>query len=209
MNNASEKPLVVRAAGGRGGGGTFLTDEGKETVRRCRILRVEHRKFMERLEGRLGDMSRFLSLLRRVGMRISARNILAGKVVEVRKGAVNSEVLLKLKGGDSLCSIITNESVKKLGLAPDLEAFGIVKASDVIVGKDLQGAKLSARNLLPCTVERVTHGAVNAEITMKLQGGATLTSMITDGSAKGLSLAQGDSVFALVKASNVILGVDG
>ncbi|MBE0569776.1 MAG: TOBE domain-containing protein [Deltaproteobacteria bacterium] len=209
MNNASERGLVRRVTGGSGGGGTTLTGEGEETVRRCRILREEHRKFMERLEGRMGDVNRLYSLLRRVAMKISARNVLAGKVAEVRRGDVNSEVILQLKGGDTLCSVITNRSVETLGLAPGKEAYGIVKASDVILGKELQGAKISARNLLIGTADRIVHGPVNAEITLTLRGGTVLTSVITETSAKNLSVAKGDAVCALVKASNVILGVDG
>src|SRR5659263_647514 len=100
MNNAAEKPLVERAAGGRGGGGTVLTDEGKETVRLYRVLQDEHQEFIKRLEGRLGDVGHFYSLLRRVAMRVSARNVFLGKVAAVRKGAVSTEVTLALKGGE-------------------------------------------------------------------------------------------------------------
>jgi len=50
---------------------------------------------------------------------------------------------------------------------------------------------------------------VNAEVSVTLRGGTVLTSVITEGSAKNLSIAPGDSVCALVKASNVILGADG
>ncbi len=99
MNNASERPLVHRAAGGVGGGGTMLTEEGKETVRLYRVLQGEHQKFIGRLEGRLGDVGRLYSLLRRVAMRVSARNVFLGKVKEVRKGAVSTEVTVGLKGG--------------------------------------------------------------------------------------------------------------
>src|SRR5512141_2756630 len=74
MNNAAERPLVSRAAGGRGGGGTTLTAAGKDAVRMYRVLQGEHRRFIERLEGQLGDVGRFYSLLRRVTMRVSARN---------------------------------------------------------------------------------------------------------------------------------------
>ncbi|MEW6721277.1 MAG: TOBE domain-containing protein [Thermodesulfobacteriota bacterium] len=209
MNNASERDLVCRVAGGSGGGGTTLTEEGKETVRKCRILRTEHEKFMERLDRRLGGAYRCYSIFRGVAMRISARNVLTGKVLEIRKGDVNSEVLLRLKGGDTLCAVITNRSVETLGLAAGKDAYGIVKSSDVILGKELQGTRVSARNLLQGTVDRIVHGPVSAEVSVKLPGGSVLASVITEGSAKSLELAPGDSVCALVKASNVILGVDG
>lgn len=69
-------------------------------------------------------------------MRLSARNVLKGKVVKVTKGAVNSEVLLELKGGAQVVSVITNESVENLGLKAGVEAYAVVKASNVMVAVD-------------------------------------------------------------------------
>jgi len=208
MNNAAERPLVHRAAGGHGGGGTVLTGEGKETVRLYRVLQDEHQRFIKRLEGQLGDVGRLSSLLRRVAMRVSARNVFPGKVAAVRKGVVSTEVTLTLKGGETLCSVITNESARVLGLKMGVEAYAFFKASAVILGKELHYAKVSARNLLCGTADRIVHGPVNAEVAVVLPGGSVLTAIITDESAKHLSLAKGDHVCALVKASSVILGVD-
>ena len=69
-------------------------------------------------------------------MKISARNILKGKVVKVVRGAVNSEVTIELPGGTQLVSIITNSSVDTLGLAEGKQAYAIIKASNVMVGVD-------------------------------------------------------------------------
>jgi molybdopterin-binding protein len=69
-------------------------------------------------------------------MKISARNILKGKVVKIVHGAVNSEVIIELPGGTRLVSIITNSSVENLGLAEGKEAYAIIKASNVMVGID-------------------------------------------------------------------------
>lgn len=89
-----------------------------------------------------------------------------------------------------------------------MEAYAVFKASAVIVGKDMHNAKVSARNLLCGTVDRIEPGAVNAEVTVALPGGSVLTAIVTGESAERLSLAKGDHVCALVKASSVILGVD-
>jgi molybdate transport system regulatory protein len=208
MNNAAEKPLVHRAVGGVGGGGTMLTEAGKETVRLYRVLQGEHQRFIGRLEGRLGDVGRLYSLLRRIAMRVSARNVFLGKVKEVRKGAVSTEVTIGLKGGETLCAVVTNESAGILGLKPGMEAYAFFKASAVILGKDLHNAKVSARNLLCGTVSRIVHGPVNAEVTVELPGGSVLTAIVTEESAKRLLLAKDDHVCGLVKASSVILGLD-
>jgi molybdate transport system regulatory protein len=67
------------------------------------------------------------------GLKTSARNQYPGQVKEVKTGAVNSEVILELPGGQSLAAIITNESANHLGLKPGVEASALIKASHVII----------------------------------------------------------------------------
>jgi len=69
-------------------------------------------------------------------MRLSARNVLKGKVVKLIKGAVNSEVTLELPGGIQIVSVITNQSAKNLGLKKNIEAYAVVKASNVMIAVD-------------------------------------------------------------------------
>jgi molybdopterin-binding protein len=69
-------------------------------------------------------------------MKISARNILKGKVVKVVRGAVNAEVTLELPGGIQIVSIITNGSVDTLGIKEGKEAYAVVKASSVMIAVD-------------------------------------------------------------------------
>jgi molybdopterin-binding protein len=69
-------------------------------------------------------------------MKLSARNVIKGKVVKVVKGAVNSEVILELPGGTQVVSIITNSSVETLGLVEGKEAYAVIKASNVMVAVD-------------------------------------------------------------------------
>lgn len=66
--------------------------------------------------------------------RLSARNQLAGKVVRMTPGAVNAEVVIELPGGAVIAAIVTQESVKSLGLKVGVAASALFKASSVIVG---------------------------------------------------------------------------
>jgi molybdate transport system regulatory protein len=141
-------------------------------------------------------------------MKISARNMLAGSVTKVIKGAVNTEVDLTLEGGDKVVSIVTNESAEHLGLQTGTRAYAILKASWVIVGKGLDAKKISARNVLRGKVTRVQEGAVNNEVDVKLAGGAELTAIITRESSHTLGLKAGDEADLAFKANNVILAVD-
>ena len=68
-------------------------------------------------------------------MRISARNRLKGKVTEVTKGATPAHVKIDV-GGTVVTASITNQAVDELGLKVGDEAYAVIKASDVMVGKD-------------------------------------------------------------------------
>jgi molybdopterin-binding protein len=67
-------------------------------------------------------------------MKISARNVLKGKVKQIKPGVVNTEVVIELPGGSQIVSIITKESADKLGLAVGKEAYAIIKATNVMIG---------------------------------------------------------------------------
>lgn len=69
-------------------------------------------------------------------MKISARNILKGKVKAVKHGAVNTEVMIELPGGAEIVSIITKESADHLGLSAGKEVYAVIKASNIMVGVD-------------------------------------------------------------------------
>jgi molybdate transport system regulatory protein len=139
-------------------------------------------------------------------MKISARSVLPGKVTNVTQGAVNSEVALSLRGGETIVAVITNSSVERLGLQAGTDAFAIIKASEVMVGKELENAKLSARNILAGEVAQIHEGAVNSEVGIQLPGGTVLIASITKESVQALNLKPGDSVSAVVKASHVMVG---
>jgi len=68
--------------------------------------------------------------------------------------------------------------------------------------------KISARNVLQGKVKRLVHGAVNSEVTIALPGGIEMVSIITKSSAKTLGLKKGKEVYAVVKASNVMIATD-
>jgi molybdopterin-binding protein len=67
---------------------------------------------------------------------------------------------------------------------------------------------LSARNVLKGRVKEVAHGAVNSEVTIELPGGTEIVSIITKSSAERLQLAQGSEIYAVIKASDVIVATD-
>jgi molybdopterin-binding protein len=70
-------------------------------------------------------------------MRISARNVLKGKVTQVTKGQTTAHVKIELAGGEIVTAAITNDSVDALGLEVGSAAAAVIKASDVMVAVDV------------------------------------------------------------------------
>ena len=68
-------------------------------------------------------------------MKISARNKLKGKILDVTKGATTAHVRIDV-GGQTVTAAITNESAEELKLAPGQAVYAVIKASDVMVGID-------------------------------------------------------------------------
>jgi molybdate transport system regulatory protein len=143
-------------------------------------------------------------------LKISEGNVYNGAVLTVTHGAVNDEVEVVLDGSATIItSIVTNKSVKTLGLEPGKKVVAIFTPSNVLLLKDSEGVRFSARNQLEGTVTSIKDGAVNAQVQARLDCGETLTAMIAIDSLKKLGLEAGDRITALIKASTVILGTRG
>jgi molybdopterin-binding protein len=69
-------------------------------------------------------------------MKISARNVLKGKIKTVKHGAVNSEITIALPGGIQVVSIITKKSAQNMRLSKGKEVYAVIKASNVMVATD-------------------------------------------------------------------------
>ncbi|WP_179400645.1 TOBE domain-containing protein [Burkholderia guangdongensis] len=212
MNNLAGEPLVMRSTGGKGGGGTMLTPRATALIAAFRVIEREHRRFIDAASVAMAGFDVDWALIGRIGMKTSARNQLFGKIASIRHGAVNDEVSLTLPGGQAIVAVVTHESVETLGLEVGGDACALVKASWVMLAVEDDGEpalRLSARNQLRGVVDSVKGGAVNSEVTLALDGGGTLTAIVTNDSVDALSLASGRNAIALFKASSVILAVAG
>lgn len=214
MNNLAGEPLVTRSTGGKGGGGTTLTPRATSLITAFRTIEREHRRFIDAASAAVSGFDVDWALIGRIGMKTSARNQWFGKVESVVRGTVNDEVTLVLPGGQAIVAVLTHESADALGLQPGADACALVKASWVVLAVDDDGGaeatlKVSARNQLHGTVETVAAGAVNSAVTLALDGGGTLTAVVTNDSVGALRLDAGRRAIALFKASSVILAVTG
>jgi molybdate transport system regulatory protein len=207
INNLLPRPALLTQAGGRGGGGAVLTEEGR------RLIAAFHR-----LEQRLSEISEIIARegaealqdppLWSFAMKTSARNAFHCKVVAITRAAVNAEVELQVTDTSRIIAVITRYSADELQLTPGRSVIAIVKSSFVLLARIDEAAHLSVRNRLDGTVLDRVDGGVNTEIGIGIGGGKTLTSVITRHSADALGLRTGEPVSALFDAGHIILVAD-
>ena len=141
-------------------------------------------------------------------MKISARNQLKGVITNVAEGAVNGVVTIDL-GGNQVKADITMESINELGLAEGKEAYAIIKATNVMFAAGTERiTNISARNQLAGTITKVTKGAVNGHVSIELADGNRISGSITNAAIDDLELAEGKPALAIIKATDVIVGVE-
>lgn len=118
------REIVQAQVGGKTGGGATLTTEGTSLI-------SEYRRLNTYLFGALGDKD----FWQHIGYRLSARNRVRARIVEVKGGPMTSEVHMEVVTPGRLTSIISNEAVDDLGLKPGDEVEAIVKATEVVIAK--------------------------------------------------------------------------
>lgn len=205
MNNLSQTPLVVKITGGSGGGGTTLTETGKEMVKNYALLKREYERFIATLSNMAEFNSEHIKNLQRIAMQISARNQLIGKVGEIKQSKINAEVHIVLKSGTVLVSTITNSAVEELDINVGDEVIGIIKASSVLLSTACDVAT-SARNKIAGEVIDIKLGEVNSQVSLDIGNSDVIVATITTESVASLKLAIGMRVCAIIKSSSILIG---
>ncbi len=208
INTRAGEALVKRQTGGRGGGGSCLTEEGEKVVAQFRAMQEERRRFMENQEERFGYTESIFNFLRRSSPGFNAPNTFSGTVSFIEEGVVYSDVTLTLEQGISLRAVVSNAAILNLQLVPGMQAHAIVKPASVIVASGLHEARITAGNLFPGTVASLRPGEASSEIEIAVGEGLSICAIVTHGSSHSLGLRQGEPVCALFEASHVILGVN-
>lgn len=205
MNNLASQTVVSRETGGKGGGGAFLTQYGKTLVHNYLGLQKVHSEFLEKVSKMTDFTKSDLQTIQRLSMRLSARNQISGVVEHIADGKVNSEVYIKLKSGYTIVSVITKEAVNNLDLKIADDVTAIFKSSSVLITSQ-SGLDISARNKFKGTITSIEVGDINAEVVLDI-GGESIASVITKGAVQGLNLKEGQEACAIIKSSDVMVGV--
>ncbi len=209
MNTLSGEPLVERATGGRGGGGTRLTDRGRQLVERYTELDAVHQRFVRLLDKTGMQLDVPFSPLNVLHLKTSARNQWIGSVTAMRSGEVNDEVEITLPGGVVLVAVVTRGSSAALGLRTRQTVVAMAKASAVALSTETRKVSAVERNRIDGVVREILPGDPNDEVSVDSDDGTPIVAVVPRLVRSKLGLAEGHRVSAFIKASDVIVAVAG
>lgn len=138
----------------------------------------------------------------------SARNSFFGKIGAIRPGDIQAVVEVVSVSGNIITSIITSDSVTRLGLKVGMLVTAEVKAPWIQLCKDLTPPNCSAENLFQGKVSRITSNPITAEVVVRLADGTELCTIITEESRRQLAIAKDDLLWAFFDAFTVVLHID-
>ncbi len=138
----------------------------------------------------------------------SARNTFFGKIRHVRKGDIQSRIELLTIGGDVVTTVITNNSLTRMGLKVGSLVTAEVKAPWVILQKADSAPLCTAENVFQATVTQIARGRLTTEVIVSLRDGTELCSVVTEESRRNLDVKENDTVWVMCNSFAVILRVD-
>lgn len=208
LNNLADEPLVLSVNGGASGGESVLTEAGRRLLGIHERARVLFQAALDRGGIDPIQAGSWVTFLRRISMRTSARNQLWGRVTRVERGAVNADVEILLPGGESLVAQITARSLRELGIEQGGDVWALIKAPWVGLATG-PAPSISSRNLLKGVVVGIVRGAVNAEVELSIRGGDRIVATTSIASLDRMDVRRGGRAWAFFDEASVILGTIG
>jgi len=139
----------------------------------------------------------------------SARNLFFGKITSLQRGDIQTLVTMTTMAGHSISTVITNDSLERLGLVTGQWIAAEVKAPWVFLHRGDEEPATSADNRFPGVIERIARGKVNTEFAVRTSDGTELCAVASTQSSRRLAVDIGDRVWAVFNAFAVVLHVDG
>ncbi len=203
MNTLSPEPIVHRETGGKDGGGTTITAYGKQLLENYAVLKREHTHFLERLSELTDIQSGAFKTIGRLSIQISARNQMQAEVISVESENVNAKVQLKLKGGQILVSVITNEAVGNLHIEKGQIVTAIFKSSTVFLSTS---EHKNEENIMKGIIEQIDIDEENAKVVVDIGNHDKIVSVISKDNLKKMKIQEENSVFVMIKENDIMIG---
>ncbi len=138
----------------------------------------------------------------------SARNAFFGKITQIRKGDIQSMVELETMRSGTVTTVITNNSLARLGLVEGQIITAEVKAPWVTLHKSDREPECSAENRFTGIVNRIHTGGINSEYIIRISDETELCAIVNTDRARKLGINEQDSVWAVFSSNAVVLHLD-
>ena len=158
-------------------------------------------------EADMQEVARFF-LEKESGRKTSARNSFFGKISRLKKGDIQARVEMVTLGGDRVTTVITNDSLARLGLKVGKLITAEVKAPWVVLQKGDAEPECSAENRFKGTIARITRGRVTTEYVVQVADGMQLCSLVSSDISRSMNLQPNDPVWAFFNCFAVVLHLD-
>ena len=204
MNALSPEPIVSRETGGKDGGGTTITEYGKQLLENYAILKEEHSRFLVRLSELTDIQSGSFKTIGRLAMQISARNQIQAEVISVESQDLKAKIVLKLKSGQEIVSIITKEALESLHIDSHQTVVAIFKSN--VVSLTHLNDEISEENRLKGKVHKIDKDGDNAKIVVDIGSHDMIVSVMPKEKFEKMELKEGSSITAVIKADDIMIG---
>jgi molybdate transport system regulatory protein len=138
----------------------------------------------------------------------SARNSFFGKISSIKRGDIQATVKLTTVGGDTVTTVITNESLVRLGLKVGSLITAEVKAPWVILQRSDKEPESTAENRFLGTIVRINKGEITTEYVVRITDGTELCSIVTTSNACKMDFQKNDQVWVIFNSFSVVLHID-
>jgi molybdate transport system regulatory protein len=138
----------------------------------------------------------------------SARNSFFGKITSIKKGDIQAKVDLITLSGDTVTTIITRDSLSRLGLKTGSLITAEVKAPWVVLQKSDKEPASTAENRFEGVITRISKGKITTEYVVSISDGTELCSIVTSDNASRMGFQENDKVWAIFNSYSVVLHID-
>jgi len=195
MNKLSNKPVVIKVTGGKGGGGTVITSHAKELIHTFEEISSLNRKYFEILSNSFNEQIEDESTEEPVFSRLQ------GIIKNKNNINENFELSIQLKSKQTLTSIESKKLVEEKNLKINDEVNFVIETNNIVLTKEVLDN--SARNLLCGKVLKINDDGINTNITIDCGDEDVIHAKITSSSCKKLNIKVDEIIYAQFKAYNI------
>jgi len=201
MKQLSDEGLIISASGGKGGGGSKLTQKAHNYIKIYELLFKTQQKFLKSIESYTDDLDALQLFLQRNSVRTSARNQLFGRITKIETSEINSLLTINIDNSLHVNASITNESVKELGIKINKKVYALIKAPWIKI------STTQRENSLMGTIINIKKEQNLVEVLLKINKKLTITSIMDLKEFKSLHVELEQNAYASFKPSDSIIGV--